>query len=585
MPMQISISNAIGGGGGNTGIPSGPTFDGFIMELTVTGSDAFQLRGRSTLTYNAQVDWGDGTVDTVTTWNGGSHVYASTGTYQVKISGTFPAFNYVSIAGAWKDYLTRIVQWGNIQWKSFFGAFGGFPNLTSLPTDYPDITGLTDRRPKQMFFQCFALTECDLSNWQNTGNFSGDSLGMLSSLTKATNINLTGWDTSGFTNAQNFMTECGRLTGGCTVTAPNLDWSSTDTMKSMFYRSCLLTTTDLSNWTLRTAGVTLEDFFNESGFLSTPTFNGVSTPDLSTWNNTSGLRSLKEFARNASALKSVNLTGWDTSNVNNMFEGFKGAQNLEEIAGLSTINVSSVTTASQMFYDTQKLHFTNHNFGTSWNNWAAMTGSFSQFFYRNGYSLTAATAGPTPTVADWSMPNATGQCQNLFKESRYVDGSTLTVNWNHPNCTALNAAFYLMQGVSTLNFNMTTTTALTNMLSFARRADNLDSITFGSNMDFRGVTTMQNAFFNIKIGTFNLVFDAAANFQSITNLVNFTGTASRVIATSDYDALLVRFEATNSNTVTLNAGGSQYTAGSAAATARAALIADHSWTITDGGAV
>jgi len=48
---------------------------------------------------------------------------------------------------------------------------------------------------------------------------------------------------------------------------------------------------------------------------------------------------------------------------------------------------------------------------------------------------------------------------------------------------------------------------------------------------------------------------------------------------------LVRFEATNSNTVTLGAGGSQYTAGSAAALARAALIADHSWTITDGGAV
>jgi len=585
MPMQISISNAIGGGGGNTGIPSGPTFDGFIMELTVTGSDAFLLRGINTLTYNAQVDWGDGTVDTVTTWNGGSHVYASTGTYQVKISGTFPAFNYATIAGAWKDYLTRIVQWGNIEWKSFFGAFGVFPNLTSLPSDYPDITGLTDRRPSQMFFQCFALTECDLSNWQNTGNFAGDSSDMLNGLTKATNINLTGWDTSGFTNAEGFMTECGRLTGGCTVTAPNLDWSSTATMKEMFFRSCLLPATDLSNWTLRTAGVTLEDFFQQAGFLSTPIFNGISTPDLSTWNNTSGIKNIKEFAFNAFALKSVNLTGWDTSNVTNMSFAFKGAQHLEEIAGLSTIDVSSVTFANEVFYDTRRLHFTNHNFGTSWNNWASMTGSFSRFFFRNGYSLTAATAGPTPTIADWSMPTATGQCQFLFSASRYVDGSTLTLNWNHPNCTALNAAFYEMEGVSTLNFNMTTTTALTNMLSFARATPNLDSITFGSNMDFRGVTTMQNAFFNVKIGTFNLVFDSAVNFQSITNLINFTGTASRVIATSDYDALLVRFEATNSNTVTLGAGGSQYTAGSAAALARAALIADHSWTITDGGAV
>ena len=57
------------------------------------------------------------------------------------------------------------------------------------------------------------------------------------------------------------------------------------------------------------------------------------------------------------------------------------------------------------------------------------------------------------------------------------------------------------------------------------------------------------------------------------------------MTTASYDALLVRLEATNSNTVSLNVNVSQYTAGSAAATARAALIADHSWTITDGGSV
>ena len=107
--MQISISNAIGGGGGNLG-SAAPSFDGFIMELTVTGTSSFPLRGRNTGTYNYEVDWGDGTVETVTTYNGGSHAYSSTGTYEVKISGDFPGFEYGAVFGTWKDYLTRIVQ-------------------------------------------------------------------------------------------------------------------------------------------------------------------------------------------------------------------------------------------------------------------------------------------------------------------------------------------------------------------------------------------------------------------------------------------------------------------------------------------
>ena len=58
----------------------------------------------------------------------------------------------------------------------------------------------------------------------------------------------------------------------------------------------------------------------------------------------------------------------------------------------------------------------------------------------------------------------------------------------------------------------------------------------------------------------------------------------RTIDTADYDALLIRLEATNSYSggATLTGGNSKYTGGGAAATARAALIT-RNWTITDGG--
>jgi hypothetical protein len=57
------------------------------------------------------------------------------------------------------------------------------------------------------------------------------------------------------------------------------------------------------------------------------------------------------------------------------------------------------------------------------------------------------------------------------------------------------------------------------------------------------------------------------------------------LPTTQYSDLLVNFEAQSvQNNVSFSGGNSQYSAG-AAATARAALIADHTWTITDGGQV
>jgi len=56
------------------------------------------------------------------------------------------------------------------------------------------------------------------------------------------------------------------------------------------------------------------------------------------------------------------------------------------------------------------------------------------------------------------------------------------------------------------------------------------------------------------------------------------------LSTTNYDALLVAWEAQDPlSNISINFGGSQYTSGSAAATARQALIDDYNWTITDGG--
>jgi hypothetical protein len=58
---------------------------------------------------------------------------------------------------------------------------------------------------------------------------------------------------------------------------------------------------------------------------------------------------------------------------------------------------------------------------------------------------------------------------------------------------------------------------------------------------------------------------------------------SVTLSTANYDSLLTGWEAQAvQNNVNFHGGNAKYSAG-APATARAALIADHTWTITDGG--
>jgi len=90
-------------------------------------------------------------------------------------------------------------------------------------------------------------------------------------------------------------------------------------------------------------------------------------------------------------------------------------------------------------------------------------------------------------------------------------------------------------------------------------------------------------------------FDQTLNWDiiNVTNMVNmFNGVT---LSTTNYDAILIYWQnvlnttfpggAGYTPTISISFGGSQYTGGGAAATARASLINNFNWTITDGGIV
>ena len=143
--------------------------------------------GSSTGAYT--VDWGDGTVTSVT--GDASHAYASPGEYQVVISGDFTRIYLSGSPNAEK--LQSIDQWGDIQWESMNSAFEGAANMAYRATDVPDLSGVTGM--SGMFAHATSFNG-DISSWDVSS--VTDMSGMFSSAPFRGDIS--SWDVSGVTD-------------------------------------------------------------------------------------------------------------------------------------------------------------------------------------------------------------------------------------------------------------------------------------------------------------------------------------------------------------------------------------------------
>jgi surface protein len=115
--------------------------------------------------------------------------------------------------------------------------------------------------------------------------------------------------------------------------------------------------------------------------------------------------------------------------------------------------------------------------------------------------------------------------------------------------------------------------------------------------DCRDILSLDLSNFNTSlVNTMGEMFQSCNNLTDIVGVENFdieglnstndlnTFISGGSIPTSRYDALLVNWDAQEPfDGMSPNFGNSTYTAGSAAATARANLISNDGWTITDGG--
>ena len=108
------------------------------------------------------MDWGDGNNSTNQSGDA-THVYASSGTKTVTITGAFPRI-YLN-NGSEQSKITSIDQWGTGTWTSMENAFFGAENLVMTATDSPDLSLVTSM---EEMFRNARIFNGDISGWDTS---------------------------------------------------------------------------------------------------------------------------------------------------------------------------------------------------------------------------------------------------------------------------------------------------------------------------------------------------------------------------------------------------------------------------------
>jgi surface protein len=624
----------------------------FIMTIDTTkagsASNTFIMPAQSsTISYNAIIEWGDGTSSSITSHTDTdlTHVYSNGGIYQIKISGDFPWIRFNSSGDRLK--VISIDQWGTIQWRNMERSFFGCSNLVINANDVPNFSLVTSFGAA--FQSCTSLTNISFANTNlaSCTTFGGTSTGAFRGCTSLVSVSFNNavFRTSSAVNMQEMFVLCSSL---LSVDLSNINLSGVTNMAQMFMSCSGLTTFNITNTLFNTIGVNTSTMF--SGCINLSNIIGLENWDAKFTN-------LGNMFSNCDSLTIVNLSNWDTSlvvTIVNLFNGcnnltsvdmsgldlssctawgggFTGAfyqctslisvdvtgvimrtagavtmretfaycSSLTTVTGFNTLDLSKVTSMQQMFRSCGLLS----NINLSGLDLSSCT-DLSMMFTSCSSLTTLDTTGVSFNTIGVNTSSMFSGCVNLTN-------ITDIENWN-AKFTNLGAMFASCGITGALNISNWDTSNVVSLSQFLHSTTNLTSVDmsgldlsscttwgaryagafYGSGTDYINVTDviirtagtviMYDPFYNL--GTCDIVGLDTWNVTNVSQMNDFMhGTT---ITTTEYDKLLIAWDLLDvTNNMAVKFGSSKYTLGGAAATARAGLITNDAWTITDGGGI
>jgi surface protein len=281
------------------------------------GANSFRLSFTPPTT-SANINWGDGNTQTVTTGGTVTKIYTTGGNKTISIDGIFGA--------AFLDNkVLEVTSWGNSRITNASNMFQGATALTSLSATTPKFEPGCSTAGMFQYNTTFNLPIVSAWNVSNVTNmrymFGG---------AHVFNQNLDLWDTSNVTNMSGMFAGASLFNGNIST----FDTSNVTDMSSMF-RSTYSFNQNLNLW----------DTSNVSNMCNMFQFSNTFNGDISTF-DTSNVSNMA-FMFNTANVFNGNLSTWDTSNVTDMNSMFKNAYSFN--SNLSTLDTSKVTNMNEMF--------------------------------------------------------------------------------------------------------------------------------------------------------------------------------------------------------------------------------------------
>lgn len=481
------IANGIGvpfskGGGG----PSVNTDFVTVWETENPGSatKTITLPLNSGFAYSGTIDWGDGTSDDLTYANR-THVYSTTGTKTITISSD-ALYYWQFLNSGDRRKLVDVQNWGEY-FRLVTRGFQGANNMVISATDAPTINSSLESALEM----CDALTNEDFTHWDLSGttslqncfndcdNFVGDINNWVhSGITTIRNMmkgchkfngDVNNWDTSGITNWFEGFRDCdlfnGNVSGwvlngsvynvfnGCHAFTGNgcNTWnvSGVTSLESTF-ANCDVFNSDISGWNV--SNVTNV----KTTFQSCKAFN----QNLGAWNMT-GVTSIYRMFYNADVFNnggSDTIKNWDTSDVTNMQETFRGAHQFNQ--DIDDWDTSSVTTMRGMFWDDDAFAYSLNSWDTS--SVTTMQEMFRDCLYNQNISSWNVSSVTTfhrmfqnntafnQNIGSWNTSSGTNLSFMLYNGDAFNQDIS---SWDVNQVTSLTSFMQNATGLSTANYD------------------------------------------------------------------------------------------------------------------------------------
>ncbi len=442
--------------------------------------------------YNFIVDWGDGSTNTITTYNQAetTHTYASIGTYTITITGYIRGWYFADTGDRLK--LISITQWGCLNFVNGIGTFSAAAGSTGS------------------FKNCHNLT---LDNVTDTPNFKGvTNLSYMFGVTNFTTINnINKWDVSKIENTAFMFYFNGRFNQNI----GNWNMGNVNNPSFMFYcylSGGLSTATgsfnngndpSIGNWNTMNFTNSISLFFNQNNFNQ-----NIGGWDMSNNLNMGSMFRCQNVPGNFTNGDNDSIKNWDTSKVTKMNSVFWGQNKFNH--PISSWNTANVDDMSYMFYMPQPGSTFNQPLSSSTWDTSKVTTMYAMF--SNAHSF-------NQNIGHWNTNNVTNMGYMLQARSFNNGGSPDINNWDVSKVTNMSRMFQ----VSGSQFNQP--------LNNWNISNVTDFINFMSDSGFANSYSVEN-YSNLLIGWASRPVKPNISINFSQNKYNAEASASRSILRS-----------------------------------------------------